>query len=82
MCVCVIVSHKKSLHYQHIYTYDMCSKQTCVAGMTLNVGVLLAWSHLRGSLEITAITLYLACTLHTIIYDTIYSHQVHAVRTC
>ncbi|XP_025107740.1 4-hydroxybenzoate polyprenyltransferase, mitochondrial-like isoform X2 [Pomacea canaliculata] len=46
-----------------------------VLGVTLNWGVLLAWSALRGGLEWPVGPLYLACVLHTIFYDTIYSHQ-------
>ncbi|XP_005099332.1 4-hydroxybenzoate polyprenyltransferase, mitochondrial isoform X2 [Aplysia californica] len=44
-------------------------------GLTLNWGVLLGWSEMRGSVELAALSLYAACTVFTIIYDTIYSHQ-------
>ncbi|XP_076447823.1 4-hydroxybenzoate polyprenyltransferase, mitochondrial-like isoform X2 [Babylonia areolata] len=44
-------------------------------GVTLNWGVLLAWSGLKGSLDCTVAPLYLACVLYTMFYDTIYSHQ-------
>ncbi|KAL8620370.1 hypothetical protein ACOMHN_012995 [Nucella lapillus] len=44
-------------------------------GLTLNWGVLLAWSGLKGSLDLNVAPLYLACVLYTIFYDTIYSHQ-------
>ena len=51
----------------------------CLAGVTLNWGVLLAWSGLRGSLDWSVAPLYLACVLYTMFYDTIYSHQVLAL---
>ena len=47
-----------------------------VTGVTLNWGVLLAWSGLTGGLDVTVGPLYLACVLYTMFYDTIYSHQV------
>lgn len=46
-----------------------------ILGLTLNWGVLLAWSSLKGSLELPGLILYLACSLHTVIYDTVYAHQ-------
>ena len=49
-----------------------------LAGVTLNWGVLLAWSGLQGSLQWPVAPLYLACVLYTMFYDTIYSHQVLA----
>ena len=45
-------------------------------GVTLNWGVMIAWSGLHGSLELPGLVLYLSCLMWTIIYDTIYSHQV------
>ncbi|XP_041348481.1 4-hydroxybenzoate polyprenyltransferase, mitochondrial-like isoform X2 [Gigantopelta aegis] len=44
-------------------------------GVTLNWGVLLSWSALKGSLDCTVLPLYLACVVYTIFYDSIYSHQ-------
>ncbi|VDM46494.1 unnamed protein product [Toxocara canis] len=47
-----------------------------VLGATLNWGVLIAWSHLAPNELNTVIPLFIANVLHTVIYDTIYSHQV------
>lgn len=47
-----------------------------LAGITLNWGVLMGWSQLMGSVGAPVIPLYLATVLYTMIYDTIYSHQV------
>ncbi|KHN78549.1 4-hydroxybenzoate polyprenyltransferase, mitochondrial [Toxocara canis] len=44
-------------------------------GATLNWGVLIAWSHLAPNELNTVIPLFIANVLHTVIYDTIYSHQ-------
>jgi len=47
-----------------------------VAGITLNWGVMIAWSAIHGSLTTPGFVLYTSCVLWTMIYDTIYSHQV------
>ncbi|XP_060069567.1 4-hydroxybenzoate polyprenyltransferase, mitochondrial-like isoform X2 [Ylistrum balloti] len=44
-------------------------------GVTLNWGVLIAWSAITGGLDWPVLPLYTACVVYTIIYDTIYSHQ-------
>ncbi|XP_055958269.1 4-hydroxybenzoate polyprenyltransferase, mitochondrial isoform X2 [Patella vulgata] len=44
-------------------------------GLSLNWGVLLAWSVLNGALDWRVAPLYCACVLYTVFYDTIYSHQ-------
>ncbi|KAK6177230.1 hypothetical protein SNE40_015370 [Patella caerulea] len=44
-------------------------------GLSLNWGVLLAWSVLNGVLDWRVAPLYCACVLYTVFYDTIYSHQ-------
>ncbi|XP_052780276.1 4-hydroxybenzoate polyprenyltransferase, mitochondrial-like isoform X1 [Mya arenaria] len=44
-------------------------------GLTLNWGVLLAWAGIHGSVAGPALSLYTACVLYTMFYDTIYSHQ-------
>lgn len=49
---------------------------SALTGVTLNWGVLLAWSGIHGCLQTPVIPLYLACVLYTIFYDTVYSHQV------
>jgi len=46
------------------------------AGITLNWGVMIAWSAIHGSLTTPGFVLYTSCVLWTMIYDTIYSHQV------
>uniref|UniRef100_A0A2C9KGD6 4-hydroxybenzoate polyprenyltransferase, mitochondrial n=1 Tax=Biomphalaria glabrata TaxID=6526 RepID=A0A2C9KGD6_BIOGL len=62
-----------------VIVYPLCKRFTywpqIMLGLTLNWGVLLAWSALRGSLELPGLILYLACTTYTIVYDTVYSHQ-------
>ncbi|CAB3403595.1 unnamed protein product [Caenorhabditis bovis] len=48
-----------------------------VLGATLNWGVLIAWAELvRLENATTFVPLYAATVLYTVIYDTIYSHQV------
>jgi 4-hydroxybenzoate polyprenyltransferase len=48
-----------------------------VLGMTFNWGALLGWSAVQGSVMWSAcIPLYVAGVCWTIIYDTIYAHQV------
>ena len=47
-------------------------------GITLNWGVLIAWSGIHGGLELPGFLLYMSCVLWTMTYDTIYSHQVRA----
>ncbi|CAI5445293.1 unnamed protein product [Caenorhabditis angaria] len=49
-----------------------------VLGATLNWSVLIAWAELGGGLSdfSTFVPLYVATILHTVIYDSIYSHQV------
>ncbi|KAL5014521.1 hypothetical protein ScPMuIL_008791 [Solemya velum] len=50
-------------------------------GVTLNWGVLMAWSQICGSLGAGVIPLYFATVLYTMFYDTIYSHQVASSST-
>jgi len=49
------------------------------AGITLNWGVMIAWSAIHGSLQLSGFVLYLSCVLWTMIYDTIYAHQVSSL---
>ncbi|XP_048740813.2 4-hydroxybenzoate polyprenyltransferase, mitochondrial-like isoform X2 [Ostrea edulis] len=62
-----------------VITYPLAKRYTfwpqALLGVTLNWGVLIAWSGIHGCLQTTVIPLYLACVLYTIFYDTIYSHQ-------
>ncbi|XP_064636310.1 4-hydroxybenzoate polyprenyltransferase, mitochondrial-like isoform X2 [Lineus longissimus] len=46
-----------------------------VLGITLNWGVLLAWSAITGSVDLCGLTLYISAVAWSMIYDTIYSHQ-------
>lgn len=48
-------------------------------GLTLNWGVLIAWFHIQPSFPdfICILPLYFANVCHTVIYDSIYSHQVY-----
>ncbi|EYC20367.1 hypothetical protein Y032_0022g589 [Ancylostoma ceylanicum] len=45
-------------------------------GLTFNWGALLGWSAIQGSLSSVPIALYLAALQWTLLYDTIYAHQV------
>lgn len=47
-----------------------------VLGATLNWGVLIAWAEMLPQEQFyTVLPLYISTVLHTVIYDTIYSHQ-------
>lgn len=46
-------------------------------GLTFNWGALLGWAAIRGSLDPTVVLpLYLSGVCWTLVYDTIYAHQV------
>lgn len=46
-------------------------------GMTFNWGALLGWSATQGSIDFAVcLPLYIAGVCWTIVYDTIYAHQV------
>ncbi|ETN79614.1 4-hydroxybenzoate polyprenyltransferase domain protein [Necator americanus] len=48
-----------------------------VLGATLNWGVLIAWAEMLPQDKFyTVFPLYFSTVLHTVIYDTIYSHQI------
>lgn len=47
-----------------------------LTGVTLNWGVLIAWGAIHDCLHWTVVPLYIACVFYTMIYDSIYSHQV------
>ena len=52
-------------------------------GLTINWGALLGWAAVKGSIEIPVIApLYLACICWTLVYDTIYAHQVFNLYHC
>lgn len=53
-----------------------------IVGITLNWGVMIAWSAIHGSLDLPGFVLYLSCVLWTMIYDTIYAHQVIFYSSC
>lgn len=46
-------------------------------GLTFNWGALLGWSAIKGSCEWSVcLPLYFAGVMWTLVYDTIYAHQV------
>lgn len=52
-----------------------------VLGLTFNWGALLGWSALRGSVDPTiCLPLYAAGVCWTLLYDTIYAHQVNNLQ--
>jgi hypothetical protein len=49
-------------------------------GLTINWGAMLGWSAVHGGLDWAAVgPLYAACISWTMVYDTIYAHQVRRV---
>jgi len=57
-------------------------KQCHISGMTFNWGALLGWAAVSGSLDISAVgPLYASSLLWTLVYDTIYAHQVRQKQT-
>ncbi|CAG2245546.1 COQ2 [Mytilus edulis] len=62
-----------------VITYPLAKRVTfwpqAMLGVTLNWGVLIAWSAIQGSIQTPVASLYLASVLYTMIYDSIYSHQ-------
>ncbi len=62
-----------------IALYPFCKRftywpQLCL-GITFNLGTLMAWASVRGSLSFSAILLYIGFIFWTLGYDTIYAHQ-------
>ncbi len=50
-------------------------------GLTINWGALLGWAAVRGSCDWSVVLpLYLSGVCWSIVYDTIYAHQVRSVR--
>lgn len=48
-----------------------------IAGLTFNWGALLGWSAVKGSCDpAVCLPLYFSGVMWTLIYDTIYAHQV------
>lgn len=48
-------------------------------GFTFNYGALLGWAAVRGSVDWTVcLPLYISCIVWTLLYDTIYAHQVRS----
>ncbi|XP_052066102.1 4-hydroxybenzoate polyprenyltransferase, mitochondrial-like isoform X2 [Mytilus californianus] len=62
-----------------VITYPLAKRVTfwpqAMLGVTLNWGVLIAWSAIQGSIQTPVVSLYFASVLYTMIYDSIYSHQ-------
>jgi len=64
-----------------VITYPLMKRITywpqLILGMTFNWGALLGWSAIRGSCDWSiCLPLYIAGICWTILYDTIYAHQV------
>lgn len=64
-----------------VVTYPLMKRVThwpqLVLGMTFNWGILLGYSAVQGSVDwATCLPMYISATCWTIIYDTIYAHQV------
>lgn len=59
---------------QGLYTTSITTTDS--AGLTFNWGALLGWAAIRDELCTVAILLYMASVNWTLIYDTIYAHQV------
>lgn len=64
------------LSQQQVHLHPLCVMCVFGVGITLNWGVMIAWSAIHGSLTVPGFVLYSSCVLWTMIYDTIYSHQV------
>lgn len=62
-----------------VVIYPFCKRFTywpqLFLGFTFNIGVLIAWAEVRGSIGSPAIYLYIALIFWTLGYDTIYAHQ-------
>ncbi len=62
-----------------VILYPFCKRFTywpqLVLGITFNIGVLVAWVTVRGSISLPAILLYIGCIFWTLGYDTIYAYQ-------
>ncbi|XP_031475510.1 4-hydroxybenzoate polyprenyltransferase, mitochondrial-like [Nymphaea colorata] len=63
-----------------VFSYPLMKRMTywpqAYLGLTMNCGVLMGWSAVKGSLSLVDIfPLYTAGVFWTIIYDTIYAHQ-------
>ncbi len=59
--------------------YPFCKRftywpQLCL-GLVFNIGALVGWISLRGSINTSTIILYIGCIFWTLGYDTIYAHQ-------
>lgn len=47
-------------------------------GLTFNCGALLGWAAIKGSIDPSVVLpLYASGVFWTLVYDTIYAHQVH-----
>ena len=57
--------------------YSVQDNELLPSGFTFNWGALLGWAAVQGSCDWSVcLPLYLACMSWTIVYDTIYAHQV------
>jgi 4-hydroxybenzoate polyprenyltransferase len=51
-------------------------KLNFLLGLTFNYGAMLGWCAVKGDLDWPILPLYASCLLWTLVYDTIYAHQV------
>ena len=54
----------------------LCSTSIWLIGLTFNYGAMLGWTAVHGAVDWPILPLYMSCLLWTLIYDTIYAHQV------
>ncbi|KAL8513400.1 hypothetical protein ACS0TY_012748 [Phlomoides rotata] len=60
-----------------VFTYPLMKWPQAYLGLTFNWGALLGWAAVRGSLDpAVVIPLYASGVFWTLVYDTIYAHQV------
>ena len=61
----------------------MCWQPQAYLGLTFNWGALLGWAAVHGSCDwATVLPLYGAGVCWTLVYDTIYAHQVCSWQIC
>lgn len=64
-------------HFPTILLLQVLDLHLSPAGLTLNFGILISWQDIVGTLSPACLTLYGSAALWTIIYDSVYSHQVN-----
>ena len=80
VCVHVCVCTAMSLCQKFLMSSDIVSlflQPQAYLGLTFNWGALLGWAAIRGSLDpAVVLPLYASGVFWTLVYDTIYAHQV------